>query len=206
MRINTMHKTNTQEGVTLLVALLLVGVLLGVSTSLLNITLKQYQLSGIALASEVAFQAANAGMECALYYDFPKTNPGVFEVPGIAGKEQTTVPAITCMGKGPISAINIDNPPYSGDEDGMAISGEEQNFQFEWGTPAVCVDLSIFKFYSTSTSVQRVVDGVDIDVSKPCAQNSVCTVIQSRGYNVDCNTLAAGSNPRIVEREYTQVY
>ena len=37
-----------KEGVTLLVALLLVGVLLGISTSLLIVSLKQYQLSGIA--------------------------------------------------------------------------------------------------------------------------------------------------------------
>ncbi len=206
MKTNTIQKINKQEGVTLLVALLLVGVLLGVSTSLMNVTLKQYQLSGIALASEMAFQAANAGMECALYHDFPKSNPGVFEVPPAnnLNPEQALIPSITCMDNITVQATNRDNTPYDGDGDGRAISGEEQNFQFDWGSPGVCVDLSVFKFYSTSTSAQRWVGGNQM--LPTCTQNSVCTVIQSRGYNVDCNTVNAGTNPRIVEREYTQVY
>lgn len=204
MKTNTLRTKNRQEGVTLLVALLLVGVLLGVSTSLLNVTLKQYQLSGIALASEMAFQAANAGMECALYHDFPKSNPGKFEVPSANNPdpEQTTIPLITCMGNITVSATNIDNAPYNGDEDGKAVSGEEQNFIFDWGSPQVCVDISVFKFYSTSTDVARWVGGNRM--SPDCRQNSVCTVIQSRGYNVPCAQKNTGT--RVVEREYTQVY
>ncbi len=206
MKTNLTQKMNRQEGVTLLVALLLVGVLLGVSTSLLNVTLKQYQLSGIALASEMAFQAANAGMECALYHDFPKSNPGVFEVPG-DGTEQKGIPAgtpvsITCMG-GVTKQVTVRaNPPYNGDGDNFAENGEEQNFQFNWGSPEVCVDLSVFKFYSTSTDAERWVGGNQM--VPDCTQNSVCTVIQSRGYNVPCSEV--GSGTRVVEREYTQVY
>lgn len=203
MKTNSLQKANRQEGVTLLVALLLVGVLLGVSTSLLNVTLKQYQLSGIALASETAFQAANAGMECALYHDFPKSNPGKFEVPG-DGSEQLLIPSITCMGNITVSATNIDNQPsYLGDEDGRAVSGEEQFFSFDWGSsPQVCVEISVFKFYSTSGGVERWVNGNQM--LPDCTQNSVCTIIQSRGYNVPC--AQKNSGVRVVEREYTQVY
>ncbi len=190
-----MHIKKNQEGITLLITLLLMGVLLGVSSSLLNITLKQFQLSGIAFASEVAFQAANAGMECALYYDFPKTGSGPFKVPS-NGSQQTTEASIACMG---LSAVS------SGIE---ARSGEEQNFQFTWGESGfqVCSDISVYKFSDATTPVPVVVNGVDMRGGVPCPADaeSDCTVIQSRGYNVACNDIDSGS--RVVEREYTQVY
>lgn len=201
-----LHTTHDQDGVTLLVALLLVGVLLGVSTSLLNITLKQYQLSGIALASEMAFQAANAGMECALYNDYPISNPSKFEVLG-DGTEQTADVQIDCFG---LSYTSDDRKngtlhPY-GDvaNNHRAVSGEEQHFTFNWGSPAVCIDVSVYKFFSDSGPVERWVN--DEAIGPTCSKSSVCTIIQSRGYNVDCASVTAGTNPRIVEREYTQVY
>ncbi len=207
MKINVMQHIRRKEGVTLLVALLLVGVLLGISTSLLNVSLKQYQLAGIAYSSEIAFQAANAGMECTLYHDFPQTGTSTFAVPG-NGAEQTTQPTLTCMNAGAVSVMGKPNAPYSGDGDGLSVSGEEQNFQFNWGTgSSVCVDVSVYKYYSTSGTLVRSVHGVDLGgTGGPCPANSECTIVQSRGYNVDCATLTAGTNPRIVEREYTLVY
>lgn len=191
---NNMQKSNKQEGLTLLIAILLGGVLLGVSTSLLNITLKQYQLSGIALASETAFQAANAGMECILYYDFPKTGASIFDVHD-DGSDRPAVSPITCMSG--VSSIDLAN--ISPDDVG---SGEEQRFQFSWGAPAVCVDVSIYKYSSNSGAPPIIVNGVATGAT--CAVNTVCTVIQSRGYNVPCSDIASGA--RVVEREYTQVY
>lgn len=195
-----------QEGIALLIALLLVGVLFGISTSLLNVTLKQYQLSGIAFASETAFQAANAGIECALYHDFPTTGVSPFDVPG-DGSEQLAQPSISCMGS-TISAVNVNNGTYTGDGDGRAVNGEEQQFTFNWpsGTyPASCVEVSVYKFYSTTGNVLVTVRGVPMMTAPSlCQQNSVCTVIQSRGYNVACSE--RNTSGRVVEREFTQVY
>lgn len=189
-----------QEGITLLITLLLMGVLLGVSSSLLNITLKQFQLSGIAFASEVAFQAANAGMECILYYDFPKTGAGEFDVP-TDGTEQGTRPEIACMDQPAVQALDNDD-----NANGRMKSGEEQNFQFSWGTSGfqVCSDISVYKFSDETSNVPVVVDGVDMRGGVPCPADSVCTVVQSRGYNVACSDIESGL--RVVEREYTQVY
>lgn len=205
-----------KEGVTLLVALLLVGVLLGISTSLLNVSLKQYQLAGIAYSSEIAFQAANAGMECALYHDYPKTGSSTFAVPA-NGDEQIAQPTLNCMNGGIVSVVGRPNTPgtpsYAGNtnghtpNDGFSVSGEEQNFQFDLGTSLeVCVDVSVYKYKSDSGDLVRSVRGNDFGKGVSCSQNSECTIVQSRGYNVDCTTVNAGTNPRIVEREYTLVY
>lgn len=194
MKINT-----TERGVTLLITLLLMGVLLGVGASLLSITLKQYQLAGIAYSSEMAFQSATAGMECALYYDFPKSGVSPFDVPGDGG-EQSTIPQIQCMGSGATSAEAVDD-----DGDRKMKSGEEQRFQFSWGAPETCSEVSIYKFFSDSNDLDLIVEGIKVR-EEQCPQNSSCTVVKARGYNVSCGAVNAGTNPRVVEREYTQVY
>ncbi len=194
MKTNYLHTKKDQSGIALLVTLLLMSVLLGISASLLNITLKQYQLSGIALASEMAFQAANAGMECALYNDLPKTGTSPFDVNGDGTSRAAiqTAPGLGCMGvtSGDLASI-IDN---------SVVSGEEQLFRFTWGSPQVCSEVSMYKYYSTTGPVNFSVNGTN----KTCDQGSVCTVVQARGYNVSCAEVSTGG--RVVEREYTQVY
>lgn len=192
---NTMRKKKTnQDGITLLITLLLMGVLMAVSTSLLNITLKQYQLSGISLASETAFQASSAGMECALYNDWVNNE---FQI-------DTPRDSATCFNGVSTNDIGVDT-----NGNGTANSGEEQRFQFSWGSPEICTEISVYKFYDATTTVDVSVDGVlfrtnAVGASDPCPAGSVCTVIQSRGYNVACAQISSGK--RVVEREYTQVY
>ncbi len=209
-----MHIRRNEEGIALLVTLLLLGVLLAIGASLLNITLKQYQFSGMALASEVAFQAANAGMECILYYDNLSTS--VFDVPG-NGDEQSNQPVINCMNTGNVGAVNpsgANNNNGTGDtnNNGKTVSGGQQMFEFEWGSPRVCSQMSVYKFYSTDSTVDVEIDGVsyrtdgsDADLDPdPCPQGGICTVVQARGYDVPCSDV--GTAARVVEREYTIVY
>ncbi len=196
---NTLHKVHTQEGIALLIALLVMGVLFGISSSLLNITLKQYQLSGIAFASETAFQAANAGIECTLYHDWLSPGSSVFDVPG-DGSEQTVVPQIVCMNNQIATAEPIDS-----DTDSKMTSGEEQLFEFDWPSgvnPAACVEISVYKFSSNTAPVPKEIDGVSMGAD--CGIGNVCTIIQSRGYNVEC--AERNTSARVVEREVTQVY
>jgi len=189
-----MKKIQKQEGITLFVTLVLMGVLLGVSASLLNITLKQYQLAGVSYASEIAFQAANAGMECALYHDWVNNS---FDVPG-NDTDQINPVEIDCFGAG-----NYE------DENGPSKSSEEQKFEFTFSSNSsdsnddVCTEFSVYKFYSDSGDVAVTIDG-DLYKDVDCKEGSECTVVQSRGYNVICDDI--GTAARVVEREYTQVY
>lgn len=199
-----MRTSTNQDGITLLVTLLLMGVLLGVSASLLNLTLKQFQLSSIAYTSETAFQAASAGIECALYHDLPRTGESPFKV--LSGA--STVPeevSIACMG-------NVTSGDIADSANTTVVSGEEQRFQFSWGNPAVCTEFSVYKFFDETNPVSMVVNGVPMDIDRdgvpatvePCPQGSECTIVQSRGYNVACTDIAGGG--RVVEREYTRIY
>ena len=59
------NKQFKEEGFALLLTIIVVGVLLSIGLAVLDLTVKQVQLSSNAKDSELAFQAANAGMECA---------------------------------------------------------------------------------------------------------------------------------------------
>lgn len=181
------HTRTSKDGLTLLVALLFTGVALAISSSLLSITLKQYQLSRIGLSSETAFQAANAAMECALYYDnnlLSGIKRNSFDVPN------SGVP-ITCMGV-------LASP----DPLGPFASGQEQKYQFNWsaGSSFVCSEISVYKFYSDS--VPQDMDSVGI-TNRDCDAGTECTVVKTRGYNNACNNLTTRTT---VERELTLVY
>lgn len=189
-----MRTCTKQNGITLLVTMLLMGVLLGISASLISITIKQFQLSGIAYESETAFQAANAGTECALYNDYINNEFAL-----------GTRDPMTCFNS--ISSEDLLEVPGG---DLSASSGEEQRFRFSWGAPAVCTEVSVYKFFEdpvadgNNTGPSLMVGGIDMRPGNPCPEGGTCTVIQSRGYNVACANI--NNVARVVEREYTQVY
>ncbi len=176
----------SEDGLTLLITLLLTGVLLAVTASLVNITLKQYQFSSISYDSEVAFQSANAGMECVLYHDW--------EARAFDLSER----------RGPISCFSsVSSDDLAGASGGLVTSGEERRYQFEWGAPAICTDVSVYKFSDPSVDIPLIVDGISIR-KEDCRAGTTCTFIQARGYNVSCEDI--GESPRVVEREYSVLY
>lgn len=62
------------QGFTLFVAIVITGALLLISTSIVNLAFKQSLISNSGRESQMAFYAADTGMECALYWDVK--NPG----------------------------------------------------------------------------------------------------------------------------------
>jgi hypothetical protein len=92
--MNKRHK-NQQNGFTILVAVVTAGILLIIAMSIGGIALKEQILSTANKESQVAFYAADTGMECALYWD---QKQGAF-APDIAGGSfisQTKTPTISC--------------------------------------------------------------------------------------------------------------
>lgn len=59
----------THRGFTLLIAVVLASVSLAIGLALLDISYKQVVLATAAKQSQIAFYAADAALECALYYD-----------------------------------------------------------------------------------------------------------------------------------------
>jgi len=59
-------------GFTLLFSLLILTIILSASLGVYNIVIRQFKISQISRESSIAFTAADAGMECALYWDIKK--------------------------------------------------------------------------------------------------------------------------------------
>jgi len=90
------HK-KTQKGFTILVAVITAGILLIIAMSIGGIALKEQVLSTANKESQIAFYAADTGMECALYWDQKKGAfaPGIDAATGNAIKP-TVLPSINC--------------------------------------------------------------------------------------------------------------
>lgn len=196
-----------QDGIALLITLLLMGVLLGISTALLTVTLKQYQLSGIAFQSEIAFQAANAAMECAHYHHQPGAGNGIFYETAVTTKVRLAANSFYCFNF-PTSADLVGGAVGS-KYDGSGAESNEQRFQFSWGSsPEVCSEFSVYIFHepqvgSIDSPIPVTVDGVT-QLRSQCPEGGTCSVIKARGYNVPCGEIYGGG--RVVEREFIVVY
>jgi Tfp pilus assembly protein PilX len=61
------HKLKTESGFALLITLMVVSVVVSVTLAIVELSIKQLELSVDSTDSELAFQAANAGLECARF-------------------------------------------------------------------------------------------------------------------------------------------
>lgn len=68
-------KENTSKGFTLVISILIASLVLSVGVSILNISLKEKQLSASGRDSQIAFHNADSGIECALYWDLVDGTP-----------------------------------------------------------------------------------------------------------------------------------
>lgn len=70
MKIALIKDQRLKMGFTLLLALLISSIVLAISLSVFGIIIREISLSTSARESRLAFYAANAGVECAIYWDF----------------------------------------------------------------------------------------------------------------------------------------
>lgn len=154
MTTSNQQQGATRRGFTLLIAVLVTGIVLSIGLAILNITLKEFTLSGVVRESQIAFSAADAGIECAFYWDY-SSNGGAFN-----------------SGTGP-------NTIQCGDSTadvGAGAPGETDTFEVRWSSPEICAEVSVTKFDST-------VDEGALGLSTPCPPGVICTLVVSRGYN-----------------------
>ncbi|MFZ4500458.1 MAG: hypothetical protein ACOYMZ_03085 [Minisyncoccia bacterium] len=71
--LSTFHfplSTRRNGGFAMLFTILVISIIMSLAIGIANVTFKQGLLSSIAKDSLIAFYAADAGVECGLYYDF----------------------------------------------------------------------------------------------------------------------------------------
>ncbi len=175
--MTTQHE---QSGFALLLTIVVVSVVLAIGLSLLDITVKQLSLSSTARDSEVAFHAANAGIECAL-----AARQSVDVLAGIP-----TNLTFNCVEK-----------TAQGNDSQSGVLHHYVPAPFTWnnGVQDLCtaVDVYIIDAKAGAQTYDFSSDGL---AQKTCPTGDVCTVVFSRGYNRACNNL---TGLRTVQRELT---
>jgi Tfp pilus assembly protein PilX len=188
-----------ESGFALLMALIVVGALLSIGLTFLQLSISQVQLSTDARDSERAFHAANAGMECGRYWrrvaaDLMETGQDI------------TPDCFNVASPPTISPTTITNGVTG---DGVVYLYE---YEFTWGTDSNrCSEISTLLMVADSlgtddlvlTGVATHIPGYSGSDPKDCEPGERCTVLSARGYNQDCgNTTNFGTIQREVLLEF----
>jgi Tfp pilus assembly protein PilX len=184
------YRNQTDKGFALLMSLVVVTVVISIGVSVLDLSTKQIRLTTNAKDSEVAFHAANAGMECARYvrrdraWDMERGN--------------AIVP--TCFG------VSASSNTYTEISAGVTGDGEvfKYDYSFSWSGDTRCSQITTLVASSTAlgaglsiSNMPTLIPGYPLS-TKTCAAGERCAVISVRGYNRPCSAI---SNYGTVERE-----
>ncbi len=199
-----MNSKKIQKGFALLMAVIITSTLLLISYALSNISLKELTLSYAGKDSQVAFYAADAGVECALYWDIrnPDTGPGASAFdPNISNNNGA---GIWCNGNFIQTTSSVSDDPHVPTVPnpskfligGGLVSGENTStstFYMKIDPTGTHQDVTD---YTPPCAIVRV--GKRNDTVDPA---KVITIIESRGYNT-CDI----NNARRLERALRVVY
>jgi hypothetical protein len=188
------NKLNTRDGFTLFVSMIVASLLLAVGFSIGNIILKQLLLSGSGKDSQIAFYAADSGVECAQFWD-TKNALGeslTIEGPFASSTGTSLFSDIKC---GPIGPNATTSPAKIFVGDSNATSTLVIDYSDDGENYRACAQVQIEKGFAL------------VDVGGGFSENLPFTRITSRGYNssyipaVGVNPAHCDiSNPRTVER------
>jgi Tfp pilus assembly protein PilX len=187
-----------QSGFALLVSLIVVGAVLSIGLVIIDLSIKQVRLAATTKDSEIAFHAANAGMECARYWRRQASTSmeagaqtsqplGCFSViaADIPGSSNSVV-----NGPGRVSAAPAAAVATTGS--GSAYAYE---YEFTWGTPGVderCTSITTVVAVSNITGPGVTIDNMrDLipgytSATLSCGAASRCTAVSVQGYNRRC--------------------
>jgi Tfp pilus assembly protein PilX len=161
------RKPTTESGIALYMAITITSAIVLVAFAIISLALRQISISNAGRDSQVAFYAADAGSECALYWDAKNTG-------GSAFASTTSSTQISCNQDSTSNPTNpVATPVY--------VGASNTNIFGPW-TPATATSTFAITFKSSLS-----------DTSFPCAivtvykgnvgSGTVVTKIESRGYN-----------------------
>lgn len=173
-------KQQDNKGFALLLALLISSIALSIGLSMLHLTLKQLSLGTTTRGSEIAFQAASAGLECLRFErneqseDF--TQGDSIDANCFGGSSQTVTPTTD-------SGVYIYNYP---------------DLEWDPSGDAMCIDMDVYIMDASEDEITYTLPNVG---DKTCVDGDVCTFGFARGYNRKCSEIA--DSIFTVQRELT---
>jgi Tfp pilus assembly protein PilX len=161
---NKYQTTVPQRGFTLLLASLIASLLLAVGLSMFTIAQKEIILSSLGRDSQYAFYAADAGAECALYWDFKD-----------AFNTETATHGAKCNGY----TIGEYHPPASATTEDLILGGIDYvggvavtEFFFEQNNKCINVSVTKHETGSIHTEINSRGYSVECDVNGDPITNS----------------------------------
>lgn len=190
MMKTTHNQRKLDGGYTLLFAVLVSSIVLGVALSILSISRRELLLSSNARESQYAFYAADSGLECASYNDLVGN---VFS--------GSSNPTVTCKGISPVTVSS------------NSLNANETVYTYTFNLPVDNLDTGVVSQMCASVSVVK--DITEIKSLDAATGNlittgtKVSTVIDSDGYNVGWNSTTqdcSKANVRKVQRSLHLVH
>lgn len=169
-----MQNKLSQKGFTLLLTIIVISVVLAVTMSSLNVGIKQVRLSADTRDSEVAFHAANAGLECLRFWRRGSQSTNF---------ENGNSVDINCFDSGDVS-------PNTRTTD-IVPGAHLYEYQIEWGDPGRCSQMRFIVMTSPNeatleiSDIQDYLPGYPTD-TKECPAGGRCTAALSQGYSTGC--------------------
>jgi hypothetical protein len=182
-----------EPGFALLITILVLSVVVAVTLAIVELSIKQLKLSVDSTDSEIAFHAANAGLECARYTR--RKESANFE----AGSNVT----FNCFGNNEVVARQAS---LGLSATGIGPDGAVYRYKqdIEWGTAPNerCTSMDIIAMIATTTvtlggagsnSLTTKINGYEND-TKDCVAGERCTIMSVTGYSSPCTaTSSAGT-------------
>ena len=188
-KIGSTQTKSQERGFALLLSIIISSVVLAIGLTLLSLALKQLNLSATSRESEVAFQMANMGMECARYW---RDNLAT-ELFNTASPD-SAFNSIRCVGLQPavidFSALND-----------LGSSGQQNLLHFELDIPVDGVNRCVQVNTNVITAFEDIDDYLVGRIETDCAEGYTCTVVVSQGYNRSCSEI--NTSLFSVQRELT---
>ena len=194
----------SKRGFALLMTLMVVSVIVSITAAIVELSIKQVELSVTTRDSEIAFAAANAGMECAQY----ARRIAALQIEDADADNTADSPPFRCFGVNQNLQLTTSVIPKSditiGDKDIVRY----YTSKFSWATGDRCSVVKMLTigvdFESTAdvsiSNLNNQLSGYPRGVTKTCSPGSFCTVVQVTGYNKDCSQVTINSSD-LVRRE-----
>ena len=172
-----MKRRHTKRGVALLVAVIVSSLMLSISAAMSNIFIKEYTLASSGMQSQVAFDAADAAVECAIYFDVRENQ---FDQSNLTG-------SVNC-GAGP--SISTGSQTSSGASPNGLVNSVIGG-----------ATVSMFTVFYGNSGEEDLVSSCALVTVDKNPGGGLVTHITARGYNTCDNT-----NPRRTERAVDAQY
>lgn len=190
------------QGFALLITLVVVSIILAIGLSLLFVTTKQYLLAVTATQSELAFQAAQVGLECMRWH---RAQPATLNKL-LRDDLVSWPPSLNCAGVTPNTPPGIDADTIYTNDTLRQYLYKYEYFYTVGGNQCINTSIYVSNLRSSTTTgfTRPIPSSEDEGLSEiTCAAGSVCTTIFSRGYNRPCNQL---NSIFTIQREITIDY